>query len=114
MSSKENLVNDLFNGGLITKDEKELLLEEKVVIQNPISMPIAPIIDWLDCKRPRTYGDICPCNPANGGHGVCSCILGNKSLEDDYQEKQPVQPFYQHQITCQDGFITKSEFVKIN
>jgi hypothetical protein len=24
------------------------------------------------------YGEICSCNPKNGGSGVCGCIIGNK------------------------------------
>lgn len=23
------------------------------------------------------YGDICSCNPKNGGSGICGCIMGN-------------------------------------
>jgi len=24
------------------------------------------------------YGEICPCNPKNGGSGICGCTMGNK------------------------------------
>ena len=24
------------------------------------------------------YGEICSCNPKNGGSGICGCIMGNK------------------------------------
>ena len=24
------------------------------------------------------YGQICPCNPTNGGSGICGCIRGNE------------------------------------
>ena len=26
------------------------------------------------------YGSICPCNPANGGSGICGCVMGNKMV----------------------------------
>jgi len=26
------------------------------------------------------YGTICPCNPANGGSGLCGCVMGNKMV----------------------------------
>jgi hypothetical protein len=28
------------------------------------------------------YGMICSCNPANGGSGVCGCIMGNKMVKN--------------------------------
>ena len=42
---------------------------------NPISYPTA------DDKVP--YGTICGCNPANGGSGICGCIMGNKLVPRD-------------------------------
>ena len=27
------------------------------------------------------YGDICPCNPNNGGSGICGCIMGNEWVD---------------------------------
>ena len=26
------------------------------------------------------YGSICPCNPANGGSGICGCVMGNSMV----------------------------------
>jgi hypothetical protein len=26
------------------------------------------------------YGQICSCNPSNGGSGICGCIMGNKMV----------------------------------
>jgi hypothetical protein len=26
------------------------------------------------------YGSICSCNPANGGSGICGCVMGNKMI----------------------------------
>jgi hypothetical protein len=25
-----------------------------------------------------TFGELCPCNPRNGGSGLCSCVLANQ------------------------------------
>ena len=25
-----------------------------------------------------TYGEICSCNPKNGGSGICGCVIANK------------------------------------
>ena len=30
--------------------------------------------------KQRTYADTCPCNPKNGGNGVCNCILGTTTI----------------------------------
>ena len=29
------------------------------------------------------YHTICSCNPANGGSGICGCIMGNKLVDPD-------------------------------
>lgn len=26
------------------------------------------------------YAEICPCNPKNGGSGICGCVMGNKMV----------------------------------
>ena len=28
------------------------------------------------------YGSICSCNPANGGSGICGCIMGNTMVKN--------------------------------
>jgi len=35
----------------------------------------------VDDKVP--YNTICGCNPANGGSGICGCIMGNKLVPKD-------------------------------
>ena len=40
----------------------------------PLSSPIPYTTN--DDKVP--YGTICGCNPANGGSGICGCVMGNK------------------------------------
>ena len=27
-----------------------------------------------------TYGEICSCNPKNGGSGICGCVIGNELI----------------------------------
>jgi len=27
-----------------------------------------------------TYGEMCSCNPKNGGSGICGCVMGNKMI----------------------------------
>ena len=43
------------------------------------SKPTAPYKNpyVLEIKT-QTYGDICPCNPKNGGSGICGCTIGNQ------------------------------------
>ena len=32
-------------------------------------------------NRKVTFGDLCACNPANGGSGICGCIMGNDIVQ---------------------------------
>lgn len=60
--------------------EKYEEIENKKFIDN-IKIPTE--LDWMDLsgsKTPRTYGDICPCNPKNGGSGICGCVIGNQEI----------------------------------
>lgn len=36
------------------------------------------------------YSEICPCNPKNGGNGICGCILGNKMVPNPKKYTYPV------------------------
>jgi hypothetical protein len=31
-------------------------------------------------SQPLRYGDLCPCNPKNGGDGICGCIMANEPV----------------------------------
>jgi hypothetical protein len=31
----------------------------------------------------KRYSEICPCNPANGGSGICGCVMGNDLVDDN-------------------------------
>lgn len=28
------------------------------------------------------YGEICSCNPKNGGNGICGCVMGNQMVKN--------------------------------
>jgi hypothetical protein len=28
------------------------------------------------------YGEICSCNPKNGGSGICGCVMGNRMVQN--------------------------------
>lgn len=36
------------------------------------------------------YGTICPCNPANGGSGLCGCTLGNTMVKNPKKYGTPI------------------------
>lgn len=35
------------------------------------------------------YGELCSCNPKNGGSGICGCIMGNKMVPNPKKYGQP-------------------------
>lgn len=70
---KNKIVERLLKDNHITAEEATILLKEVHYI--------AGIDRYKDDNRQTTYGDICPCNPKNGGSGICSCVMGNKVIE---------------------------------
>ena len=36
------------------------------------------------------YNEICPCNPKNGGNGICGCVLPNKMVPNPKKYTHPV------------------------
>jgi hypothetical protein len=50
--------------------------DRKGVLLNP-KYPWGPITPDTSNDEMVPYGTICGCNPANGGNGVCGCIMGN-------------------------------------
>ena len=38
----------------------------------------------IPCSTPDEvlYADVCPCNPKNGGSGICGCVMGNKMVKN--------------------------------
>jgi hypothetical protein len=39
------------------------------------------------------YGEICPCNPKNGGSGICGCVIGNKMVPNPKKYGSPITNF---------------------
>lgn len=39
------------------------------------------------------YGELCSCNPKNGGSGVCGCIMGNKMVPNPKKYGYPKTNF---------------------
>ena len=39
------------------------------------------------------YSSTCPCNPANGGNGVCGCVMGNKMVPNPKKYGHPKTSF---------------------
>ena len=51
--------------------------------EKPISLPgYCGHTLTIPCGIPDEvpYGEICPCNPKNGGNGICGCVMGNKMV----------------------------------
>jgi hypothetical protein len=40
-----------------------------------------PNILNVQSQRVKTHGDICSCNPINGGSGICGCTIANQPIE---------------------------------
>ena len=80
MKTKAEIVERLLEEDLITAEEAVVLLKEVEIINTPTIQPYVPytpiIVDREDDMVP--YGTICPCNPVNGGSGICGCIMGNR------------------------------------
>ncbi len=56
-------------------------MDKKQITQNWIKHKTKQMAD----KVP--YGTICSCNPANGGSGICGCIMANQMVDPDHYGK---------------------------
>lgn len=87
-ASKEGLIRRLLNEGKITKDEAFLLRKKELenieyIPQQPISpFPqikkyVDPNQEWIEKEldNRQRIAENCGCNPANGGNGICGCVL---------------------------------------
>jgi hypothetical protein len=45
---------------------------------HPLPYPVTIQTNEIPDEVP--YGEICSCNPKNGGSGVCGCIMGNNMV----------------------------------
>ena len=88
--SREALIKRLLKDGKISQDEANLLKRKEVeyIPQPPVSpFPYVkkvypqstPNMDWIqkEMENRQNIADNCSCNPANGGSGVCGCILNS-------------------------------------
>jgi hypothetical protein len=91
-ASKEALLQRLLKDGKITQDEFYLLSRKE--IEYPSQPPVFPTIgkklvpiipqpfpnpqmDWMqkEMENRQRIAENCGCNPANGGSGICGCVL---------------------------------------
>ncbi len=42
---------------------------------------VYPQYDFYTTSDITTVGDMCPCNPKNGGSGICNCTIANTPLQ---------------------------------
>lgn len=78
MKTKAKIVERLLEEKTITAEEAVVLLTEisPIRVEPFIGRPFEPIlIEREDDMVP--YGEICSCNPKNGGSGICGCVMGN-------------------------------------
>lgn len=81
--TKELLIEKLLREGKISKDDANVLKrEEKAIEYLPYPPPITPIVpqkpkSWIEQEMDNRarIAENCPCNPANGGSGLCGCVL---------------------------------------
>lgn len=41
---------------------------------------LSPVLNIQTEPEEIPYSEICPCNPKNGGSGICGCDIGNKMV----------------------------------
>lgn len=75
--TKAEIVERLLENKSITAAEAVVLLQEN---QQSIHYTNPYITPYLvsDDEEMVAYGTYCSCNPANGGSGLCGCIMGNQ------------------------------------
>lgn len=98
MKTKAKIVERLLEEKHITAEEAVVLLREVEYIDpNPVIGPgIIPICPAPNFPNPFEitgdeemvpYGEICSCNPKNGGSGICGCIMANQLVPKNSKYK---------------------------
>ena len=64
----------------------DLYKADTVIDIKPISMPF----DLTGIPDEVPYGQICGCNPANGGSGMCGCTMGNTMVKNPLKYGSPL------------------------
>lgn len=73
------------NNGLQQYQVNKILDVLKGIDYTP-SYPLSSPIPYTSNDEMVPYGTICGCNPANGGSGICGCIMGNKMVPKNYRD----------------------------
>lgn len=69
--------------------------------------PFIPTPGFVVCEPDQVpYGELCSCNPKNGGSGICGCVMGNKMVPN------PKKQGYGTNYTSTTTDITNSDFLK--
>jgi hypothetical protein len=63
---------------LYIKDNREPTIAAPFTFSKPFDQ-WTPIGGSIDNRVP--YSTLCSCNPANGGSGICGCVMANKLVE---------------------------------
>jgi hypothetical protein len=81
-STKHGNVSDFKDAVLKLFDLYELDKSAPTVTYDPRLDPYSPFgkigVEYVPDEVP--YGEICGCNPKNGGSGICGCVIGNKMV----------------------------------
>lgn len=59
------------------KELIQMLLENQRLLELTVNQNIPTPYDY---KSDLVYSDVCPCNPKNGGSGICGCIMPNQII----------------------------------
>lgn len=70
---------------LSKKELIEMLIQANLVLESRSSY-----IGSYSIPDKVPYGSICSCNPANGGSGICGCIMGNQMVDNPAKYGSPV------------------------
>jgi hypothetical protein len=71
------------------KELINMLIEANNVIHRLTMQPIAQIKPYYIPQGNDDlvlYGELCSCNPKNGGSGICGCVMGNKMVKRTHNQ----------------------------
>lgn len=77
--------------------------------------PFVPTPGFIIQSEPDEvmYGQICPCNPKNGGSGICGCIMGDKMVPNPKKYTYPVSN-WGTTTNLQNPYSSTAEWIKPN
>ena len=60
----------------------KMLIESNKMLKNVLKQhPLTLVYDPPLAEDKVPYSEICPCNPKNGGNGICVCVMGNQMVD---------------------------------